>query len=313
MIYFIVILAATSAALLVGLGLQALPARPGAVTRRLKEVRELGVNPAVEAARKERRREQGRRVRSILLVVGSAIEGRQRAGSVATRELLTHAGFRQPGAVGIYLGARALLPAFLGALFFALTLILTREPKVAMLGAMIGAIFGWILPVFYVGSKKKKRQHELQLALPDALDLMVVCVEAGLGLNQALLRVSEEIRHVSALMSDELALVNYEIRAGSPREEALRNLAERTGVEDIRSLTTILIQTDRFGTSVALALRVQSDTLREKRKQRAEEAAAKTTIKMVLPLVFCIFPALFVVILGPGAIQIYKTFTSGAI
>ncbi len=313
MIYLIVLLAATSAAMLVALGLQALPARSGAIARRLDEVKKLGISPAAEAARKHRRREQSRTVKSLLLVVGTAIEGRQGAASTATRELLTQAGFRKPGAVGIYLGARALLPPAIGSLFFAVTLILSHEPRAAMMGAMIGAIMGWILPVFYVGGKKKKRQKELQLALPDALDLMVVCVEAGLGLNQALLRVSEEIRHVSELMSEELALVNLEIRAGSPREEALRSLAERTGVEDIRSLTTILIQTDRFGTSVALALRVQSDTLREKRKQRAEEAAAKTTIKMVMPLVFCIFPALFVVILGPGAIQIYRTFTSGAL
>ncbi len=310
MIYLIVALAATSIALIVGLAIQAVPARSGAVSRRLEEVRRIASpSPAIEATRKERRRERGRRIQGLLSVVGTVIEGRQRS-SAATRELLAHAGFRQPGAVGVYLGARALLPPALGTLLFAILLVASHEPRVAILGAAGGAIFGWILPVFYVGKRKKKRVKELQLALPDALDLLVVCVEAGLGLNQALLRVSDEIRHVSTLMSDELALVNLEIRAGAAREEALRNLGERSGVEDIRSLTTILIQTDRFGTSVATALRVQSDTLREKRKQRAEEAAAKTTIKMVVPLVFCIFPALFIVILGPGAIQIYKTFTT---
>jgi tight adherence protein C len=146
----------------------------------------------------------------------------------------------------------------------------------------------------------------MQKALPDALDMLVVSVEAGLGLNQALVRVSEEIYRLSPVLSEQLALVNLEIRAGTSREEALRNLAERTGLQDISSLVGMLIQTDRFGTSVAQALRVHADTMRTKRRQRAEEAAAKTTIKMVFPLVFCIFPALFVVILGPALIQIYK-------
>jgi tight adherence protein C len=152
----------------------------------------------------------------------------------------------------------------------------------------------------------RNRQKEMQKALPDALDMLVVSVEAGLGLNQALVRVSEEIYRISPVLSEQLALVNLEIRAGTSREEALRNLAERTGLQDISSLVGMLIQTDRFGTSVAQALRVHSETMRTKRRQRAEEAAAKTTIKMVFPLVFCIFPALFVVILGPALIQIYK-------
>jgi tight adherence protein C len=164
-----------------------------------------------------------------------------------------------------------------------------------------------VVPAMHVGGRARRRQKELQRTLPDALDLLIVCVEAGLGLNQALQRVAEEIRHVSALTSDELSLVNYEIRAGVPREEALRNLGERTGVADIRSLIAMLIQTDRFGTSIAQALRVHSDTVRTKRRQRAEEAAAKTTIKLVFPLALCIFPALFVVILGPAMVQIYRT------
>ena len=131
----------------------------------------------------------------------------------------------------------------------------------------------------------------MQKALPDALDMLVVCVEAGLGLNQALVRVSEEIDRISPVLSEQLALVNLEIRAGTARDEALRNLAERTGLQDISSLVGMLIQTDRFGTSVAHALRVHAETMRTKRRQRAEEAAAKTTIKMIFPLVFCIFPA----------------------
>jgi tight adherence protein C len=178
---------------------------------------------------------------------------------------------------------------------------------------IIFAVMGWIAPSFYVGARVRKRHKELQKALPDALDAMVVCVEAGLGLNQAMVRVADEIRHISTLMSDELTLTNLEIRAGTPREEALRNLGERTGLPDLRSLVTMLVQTDRFGTSIAQALRVQSDTLREKRKQRAEEAAAKTSIKMLFPLIFFIFPAMFVVTLGPAVIKLIEGFADRAL
>ena len=137
---------------------------------------------------------------------------------------------------------------------------------------------------------------------------MVVCVEAGLGLNQALVRVGEEMDRISSSMSEELTLVSLEIRAGTPRPEALRNLARRTGVADVQALVGMLIQTDRFGTSVARALRTQSEALRTKRRQRAEEAAAKTTIKMLFPLALCIFPAMFVVILGPAPFHLAEVF-----
>ncbi len=142
----------------------------------------------------------------------------------------------------------------------------------ALLAAAAGAAAGWIIPSFTLDSKIKARQKEIQRALPDGLDMLVVCVEAGLGLNQAIVRVSEEVNHLSRVLSEELALVNPEIRAGTPREDAL---GERTGVDDLRSLTAMLIQTDRFGTSIAQALRVHADTLRTRRCQRAEEAAAR--------------------------------------
>jgi tight adherence protein C len=176
----------------------------------------------------------------------------------------------------------------------------------AVAGLWLAAV-GWTVPPFYMRYRINRRQKDIVRALPDALDMLVVCVEAGLALNQALLRVSEEIVNVSPLMGEQLALVNLEIRAGTAREEALRNLGDRTGVPDIRSLVAMLIQTDRFGTSIATALRVHADTLRSKRRQRAEEAAAKTTIKLIFPLVFFVFPAMFVVILGPALIQIVRT------
>jgi tight adherence protein C len=162
---------------------------------------------------------------------------------------------------------------------------------------------GYILPGMVLARLAKKRAKRVQLALADALDLLVVSVEAGLGLDQALQRVGQELAFAYPDLSDELRLVNLELRAGKARPDALRNLADRTGVEDLGSLVTMLIQTDKFGTSVAQALRVYSETLRTKRRQRAEEAAAKTGVKMVFPLVICIFPAIWVVTIGPAAIK----------
>ena len=165
------------------------------------------------------------------------------------------------------------------------------------------AAFGYLLPSMVLGRMAKKRQHRIRLSLADVLDLLVVSVEAGLGLDQALQRVGEELATTHPDLSDELRLVNLEMRAGKARADALRNLADRTGVDDLSSLAVMLIQTDKFGTSVAQSLRVHSDTLRTKRRQRAEEAAAKTGVKMVFPLVFCIFPAIFIVTVGPAAIR----------
>jgi tight adherence protein C len=152
----------------------------------------------------------------------------------------------------------------------------------------------------------KDRQNRIRLGLPDALDLTVICVEAGLALDQALNRVGQDLHHAHPDLSDEFHLVNLEMRAGKPRAEALRNLVERTGVDDIRSLVGTLIQTDRFGTSVAQALRVHSDSLRTERRQRAEEQAAKTTIKMVPPLVIFVLPSIIFVTIGPAVIELIR-------
>jgi tight adherence protein C len=225
-----------------------------------------------------------------------------------SRDALIQAGDRRPNALGIFWVRRLLLTGGLALLAMLALPLAGLRPALVIGGTAYAAAVGYVLPTLRLRRARRSRQKELQLALPDALDLLVVCVEAGLGMNQAMQRVAGEIRHVSRLMSDELTLVNLEIRAGTPRDAALLNLAQRTGLEDIRSLTTMLIQTDRFGTSVAQSLRVHSDTLRLKRRQRAEEAAAKTTIKMVFPLVFCIFPAIFAVLIGPGIIQIVRTF-----
>ena len=211
---------------------------------------------------------------------------------------LIQAGYRGAEALPFFYGIR--MSIAIGA-FVLLATPLVFRPNVAM--GLGGSLLGYLMPGIVLARLAKKRQHKIQLALADALDLMVVSVEAGLGLDQAILRVGDELSFAHPDLSDELRLVNIELRAGKARTEALRNLADRTGLEDIGSLATMLIQTDKFGTSVAQSLRVHSDTLRTKRRQRAEEAAAKTGVKMVFPLVFCIFPAIWVVTIGPAAIK----------
>jgi tight adherence protein C len=211
---------------------------------------------------------------------------------------LTQAGYRGAEAVAIFYGTRFVVAV--GAFILFATPLFFRPNLMFGLG---GSLLGYLIPSIVLARLAKRRQHRMQLSLADALDLLVVSVEAGLGLDQALLRVSSELAIAHPDLSDELRLVNIELRAGKGRAEALRNLAERTGLEDLASLTTMLIQTDKFGTSVAQSLRVHSETLRTKRRQRAEEAAAKTGVKMVFPLVFCIFPAIWVVTIGPAAIK----------
>ena len=169
---------------------------------------------------------------------------------------------------------------------------------------------GFFIPRFLLKRKISARQMRIRLGLPDALDLTVICVEAGLALDQAVMRVGEDLKHAHPDLSNEFYLFNLEMRAGKPRAEALRNLFSRTGVDDIKSLVATLVQTDRFGTSVAQALRVHSDSLRTERRQRAEEQAAKTTIKMVPPLVVFVLPSIIVVTLGPAIILLYRTLSA---
>jgi tight adherence protein C len=217
---------------------------------------------------------------------------------------LVHAGFRRQDAVIVFLGLRigvALLA------FAVLALPLIMKPN---LGLALGAAgLAYVLAGVVLARLAKGRQHRIRLSLPDALDLMVVSVEAGLGLDQAIQRVGDELAFAHPELSEDLRMINLELRAGKPRVECLHNLADRTGVDDVASLVAVLVQTDKFGTSVAQSLRVQSEVLRTKRRQRAEEAAAKTGVKMVFPLVICIFPAIWVVTLGPAAIKFVQVLT----
>lgn len=211
---------------------------------------------------------------------------------------LVHAGFRRHDAVPIFFGIRAGCAVLA---FAAMATPVFMRPSIPL--ALGAAGLGYTLPAIVLARLARRRQYRVRLSLPDALDLLVVSVEAGLGLDQAIQRVSDELGTVHPELSEDLRLINLELRAGKARAEALHNLAARTGVDDLRSLVAVLVQTDKFGTSVAQALRVHSDVLRTKRRQRAEEAAAKTAVKMVFPLVICIFPAIWIVTVGPAAIK----------
>jgi len=217
-----------------------------------------------------------------------------------TRGWLIQAGFRDARHLNYYFGMRVLMAA-VGFGGVALFTGFANPPLLLGLTAL-----GFLLPRFVLKRMIRDRQQRIRLALPDALDLTVICVEAGLALDQAMMRVGQDLHHAHPDLSDEFHLVNLEMRAGKPRAEALRNLVERTGVDDIRSLVGTLIQTDRFGTSVAQALRVHSDSLRTERRQRAEEQAAKTTIKMVPPLVVFVLPSIIFVTIGPAVIELIR-------
>jgi tight adherence protein C len=305
MLAIILILTAVTVALF-ALTLMQLRSGRGAVIARLDQMQ--GGSNVSEVLSRRRRQARSDRLKNVLQVLGQRVEG-GRTDTTDVRRFLVQAGYTDPSAVSVYWATRVSLALGLPGAGILIMPLLGAASSQVLLGILwLGAV-GWVGPTFFVRSRLKARQKEVQLALPDMLDMLVVCVEAGLGLNQALVRVSEEIDHVSTVMSEQLTMVNLEMRAGTPRDEALKNLAERTGVADIRSLVSMLIQTDRFGTSVADALRVHSETMRTKRRQRAEEAAAKTTIKLVFPLVLFVFPAMFVVVIGPSALAIFRTFS----
>ena len=222
-----------------------------------------------------------------------------------TRAWLIQAGYRNAQHLTIYRGLRVLC-AGLG--FISVFLFTGFNSPLLLLGV---TAFGFFIPRFLLKKKMQERQRRIRLGLPDGLDLTVICVEAGLSLDQAMMRVGEDLRTAHPELSAEFHLFDLETRAGKPRIEALRNLAERTGVDDIRALVGTLIQTDRFGTSVAQALRVHSDSLRTERRQRAEEQAAKTTVKMIVPLVLFVMPSLIFVTVGPAVIQLLHIFSPG--
>jgi len=278
------------------------PAR--AVAREIKEIRTLQPSPFGSVSRR-RRQSSKQQLRNVVRMLGERVE-RGGLDVEGWAKRLVQAGYWSPEAPKIFFGSRVALASVFVAGTLVAGALMDARLFTTLATALWMGVFGWLMPSWYVLRRCHLRRRDVQSALADALDLLVACVEAGMGLNQALVRVAEEIRNISESLAEELAMVNLEIRAGTPRAQALRNLAERTGSDDIEALVSMLIQTERFGTSVGRALRVQASTLRQKRRQRAEEAAAKTTIKLVFPLVLFVFPALFVVILGPAVIQVVE-------
>ncbi|HEV3257517.1 MAG TPA: type II secretion system F family protein [Gemmataceae bacterium] len=226
----------------------------------------------------------------------------------ALKVKLANAGFRGESAPAIYSGFRLvslLLFSALGAGIFLPHYGLARATMVPLLIRMgLVSVVGFYLPSLVLWWLRKKRQQEIFLTLPDALDLLVVCVESGLGLDAAMRKVCEEMKGHAKVLVEEIGLANFQLQIGRPKREVLHDLGVRTGVDDVKSLAAILIQADRFGSSVAQALRVQSDSMRTRRRQLAEEKAAKTAVQMIFPLVLFIFPGIFVVLVGPAAIAI---------
>lgn len=219
-----------------------------------------------------------------------------------------NAGIRHPEAQLIYFGIKSLLPLlFAGVAFMGLRVATELTGLTFIVWLMMAALLGCYLPNFYLSWRIKERKREIFENFPDAADLMLVCVEAGLGLDAGLNKVAEEMKSKSVALAEELHLTNLEMRAGGTREKSLRNLALRTGVEEIGTFATMLTQADKFGTSIGESLRVFSDDLRHKRQTRAEETAAKIPTKMLFPLVVCIFPSIIMVIMGPAAIQVIRT------
>jgi tight adherence protein C len=230
-------------------------------------------------------------------------------GEESIRDGLTEAGLRGPNAVTTFLGAKIVFAVGMPLIFFVVMAAFRQNLGNTLVWSGVLAVIGFYLPTLWLWQKANERKLEVTHALPDALDLLVVCVEAGLGLNAAIVKVSQEITLASPVLSTELRQVNNEMKAGINRIDALRALADRTGVADVKSLVAVLVQTDRLGTSIAASLRAQSDSLRVKRRQRAEEAAHKVAVKLVFPLVLCIFPELLLVLLGPGFISIFRSLT----
>jgi tight adherence protein C len=220
---------------------------------------------------------------------------------------LAVAGYRSLTAAVVYGACETLLPFIVGGAAL-LVLGLSR-----WYFALLFAAFGFVLPSVWLGRQTALRQKQIRNGLPDALDLMIVCIEAGSSIDQAIMKASDELDITYPVLAEEFRLISTEMRAGKPRLEAFRNFASRTKVDEVRALVSMLVQTDRFGTSIAQALRTHAEVSRTKRRQAAEERAGKIGVKLVFPLVFCLFPALYVAILGPAVIEYFRLFKPGVV
>jgi tight adherence protein C len=276
----------------------ALNAAETGIAKRLSSLRDTAI--PFEPRRFAEKHKQ--RARGVLASLGRIFPEAAERRAASAQLTMIRAGYRSADARSVVRGLEVILPVSLLAI-----VVLTGTYRYSpILILLLAACTGALLPEFWLRWRAKVRRRRLRLALPDGLDLLVICVEVGLGLDQALVRVAQELRVVHPELSEELQIVNLEMRVGKTRIEALRELARRTNLDDIGTLVAMLIQTERFGTSIAQSLRVHSDELRTKRRQRAEERSAKTSVKMVVPLVLFIFPALMVVALGPAIITLVR-------
>ena len=248
-------------------------------------------------------------VMRIISSLGDRFKPKSEKELSSARKNLLKAGYRSENAPVVFFGIKSFLAILMLILGFPLIRMLSpsiSSAQTLLFSVMLALVGFYLLPSLWLSITISGRRKAMEEGFPDALDLLVVCVEAGLGLDAAISRVGEEIKSVHKVLSEEFILLCLELRAGKQHHSALKNLALRTDLKDVSSLVTLLIQTDKFGTSLADALRVQSDFMRIKRYQRAEEMAAKLPIKLLLPLILFIFPSLFVVILGPAGINIFR-------
>ena len=276
-------------------------ARPGRLYEQLGG-RAIFTMPAVD--RLTSQEEPGLMV-SVLQQIGQLVPANPDDASVVARDLMA-AGYRSDNAVAVYVGIRAVLAVVLVLLALLFRTSITSNPILGIVIPVAAGFLGYFGPSFVLDHLIGSRQERIRFGLPDALDLMVVCVEAGLGLDQAMQYVANELVKAHPDVCQEMELTNLEIRGGKRRTEALHNLAERTGEPELRKLVAVLVQTDRFGTSIADSLRTHSEFMRVRRRQEAEERAAKVGVKLVFPIFFCILPSMLVVVAGPGVLQLVK-------
>lgn len=312
-----VLLAATAtliAVLAAAAGVRAMLVRRHEVVERLERspMSEHGLADLASRPASDRAQVGGRGLSRLMRRLSSLARPGNREEIARMRLALVRAGFRGEHALEIFLGIKLTLAPILATGFLLVNASLAEGlelPLDVAVAAML-ACLAYFVPNIWLRSKTSERQAALERALPDAMDLLVTCVEAGLALDAAISRVGDEISVASPVLGDELAHTSREIQAGSPRPEAFRRLAERTGVEDLQSLAAMLIQTDMFGTSISRALRVHSDGMRTRRMQRAEEKAAMVAVKMTIPLILCILPALVAVVMGPAIAMIVQNFSA---
>lgn len=287
-----------SAALLLVGGVGVIWGKQWALSERMDEIKRRRGPESRRRQARARQRPRREQIREILERIGGWMAQKAKMGLEETQLMLLQAGYRYSQGASVFLAFRGLLTG--GLVVLGMGVGGASGGIYGLLWPVGAGLLGWLIPNLYIKRKASKRQREIRRALPDMLDLLVVCVEAGLGLTQAFQRVTREMKRISPVLYEELSIMMMQLQTGSSQEEAFRDLARRTQVDDLRSLATMVIQTTKFGTSISRTLRVFSETMRDKRQQEGEEQASKASIKIMIPLVLFVMPAVFVVILGPA-------------